>query len=232
MQMRGVLSTAGVVAVLALLSAPRAGDAQVVHRYAVGWMAGVEYMTELNSHPHPGFEVDPRSISPGLGFTVGLHVERWMGEAGRLGVRAQGSYQQPRMDLAWRDERREVNAFSGDVALMYRLISPLREGAFLPYVMAGGGASWYDLGPATAFDGTDASYDGQLRPMPLATVGVGVDTPPIGTWDNDPIRIRFELADHLVVRSPLRRTSDWQRHGSVHQMRFTVGVYSALGWIN
>lgn len=231
MQVRGVLSATSLVVVLALVCAPRDGVAQV-HRYAIGWTAGAEYVTELNSHPHPSLQLDARSISPGLGFTLGLHVERWIGMAGRVGVRAQGSYQQPRVDLAWRDERREINSFSGDVALMFRLISPSRQGAFLPYLVAGGGASWYDLGPANAFDGADASYDGQLRPMPLATIGLGVDTPAVGSWDNDPIRVRLELADHLVLRSPLRRTSDWQRHGAVHQMRFTVGVYSALGWIN
>jgi hypothetical protein len=226
MRTRGLLLTAAFAAAIALLSAPQHAVAQVRH-WGIGWTAGASYVTDLNSHPLPGYEADPRPILPGLGYTLGLHMERWLDGGGRFGVRAQGSFQQPRADLAWRGEHRAINAFSGDLSLLLRLLSPMRSGAVLPYLMMGGGAAWYDLGPADAFAGADASYDGHLRPMPLAIFGLGVDTPQVGMWDNDPIRIRFELADHMVVRSPLRRTSDWQRHGSVHQVRLTVGVYTS-----
>lgn len=228
MQTRRFLPTAGVAAVLALLSAPDHAVSQV-HRYGIGWTAGAGYMTELNANPLPGYEADPRQVSPGLGYTLGLHVEKWNGGSGRFALRAQGSFQQPRVDMAWRGQRRAVNAFSGDVSMLFRLLSPKREGAVLPYLMVGGGAGWFDMGAATALVGADASYDGQPSPLPIMTFGLGADTPSVGRWDNDRLRIRFELADHLLLRSPLRRTSDWQRHGSVHQLRFTIGVYSATG---
>jgi hypothetical protein len=226
MRTRGLLPTAAIAAAIALLSAPHHAGAQV-DRFGIGWTAGAAYVTDLNSHPLPGFEANPRSIAPGLGYTLGLHMEKWLDGGARFGVRAQGSFQQPRADLAWRGEHRVMNAYSADLSLLFRLLSPARTGAVLPYLMMGGGGSWYDVGPEDDFAGTDASYDGRLSPLPLAIVGLGADTPPIGRWDNDPLRIRFELANHMVVRSPLRRTSDWQRHGSVHQLRFTVGVYTA-----
>jgi hypothetical protein len=226
MRIRGLLPTAAVAAAIALLSAPHHAAGQA-RRYGIGWTAGAAYVTDLNAHPLPGYEANPRPISPGLGYMLGLHLEKWLDEGDRLGVRAQGSYQQPRADLARPGEHRAINAFSADLSLLFRILSPMRTGAVLPYLMMGGGGSWYDVGPADAFAGADASYDGRLLPMPLAILGLGADTPVVGMWDNDPIRIRFELADHVVVRSPLRRTSDWQRHGSVHQLRLTVGVYTA-----
>lgn len=204
-----------------LVAGPTNAEAQA-HRYGAGWTAGASYLTDLNP------STSARSLSPGAGFVLGLHVDRWYGADGRIGVRYQGSYQQPRFD--WSPGRRSIDAVGADVSALYRLMDPAEEGPALPYLTAGLGAVWYDLGtgPDTFFPEADAFHDGGSRLLPLVSFGVGADVRSPWNWDTFPVRLRVEVADHMTFGSPLRRASDGSRYGPVHHLRFTVGAYSAI----
>lgn len=209
----------------AALLLPAAHDAEAqAHRYGAGWTAGASYLTDLNPSPAGS----ARAISPGAGFVLGLHVDRWYGSDGRIGVRYQGSYQQPRFD--WSAGGRSIDAVGADVSALYRLMNPADEGPALPYLTAGLGAVWYDLGTGsdTFFSAADAFHDGGSRLLPLVTFGVGADVRSPWNWDTFPVRLRVEVADHMTFGSPLRRESDGSRYGPVHHLRFTVGAYSAI----
>jgi hypothetical protein len=226
---RDLLPSAMVVATLTLLGSP-AGAVGQAHRTGIGWAAGGVYVTELNSHPLPGYEpLGARELLPGLGYAVGLHVDKWYGGSARLGFRLRGFYEQPSGDEF--TGGRDITTLSGDLSVLLRPLSAAGDAPVLPYLTVGGGGIRYDLGASSTFAGSDASYDGVARVLPLISFGVGWDVPRVWSWDTYPVGLRFEAADLMVLRSPLRRTSDWQRHGSVHHLQFTIGLYSAFGQI-
>jgi len=210
---------------LLLLWPARDAEAQA-HRYGAGWTVGGSYVTELNVD---ATGPSPTAIDPGLGFLLGLHLERWYGASGRFGVRTQGAYLQPRVD--WTTGERKIDVASADVSVLMRLADPRREGAVLPYLTAGVGGIWYDLGTGddSFFAGADAYHDGASRVLPLVALGLGADVPSPWSWDSSPVRFRVEVADHVTFGSPLRRLADGSRHGPVHHVRFTLGAYSAVG---
>jgi hypothetical protein len=221
----GRMAGAGVaaLALLAALGLPGSAGAQV-HTWAAGFTTGGTWISDLN----PGATSDAVGVSPGLGAFFGIHADRWYGEAGRIGIRYQGAYQQPRFD--WTPGERRIDAASVDVAGLFRLIAPDDAGAALPYVTAGLGGIWYDLGRGepTFFGAADAYHDGRSRVLPLATFGVGVDVDFPWQWQRDPMRLRVEVADHMTFGSPLRQSSDESRYGPVHHVRVSVGLHSVL----
>jgi len=205
------------------LALPGSVQAQA-HGWAAGFTVGGSWISDLN----PGAASDAIGVSPGVGAFFGIHGDRWYGEAGRLGIRYQGAYQQPRFD--WTPGERKIDAASVDVSGLFRLIAPADAGAALPYVTAGLGGIWYDLGrgESTFFGAADAYHDGSSRVLPMATFGVGVDLDFPWQWQRDPMRLRVEVADHMTFGSPLRQTSDESRYGPVHHVRFSVGLHSVL----
>jgi len=213
---------------LALVVATAAPAEAQVHRYGAGWTGGGAFLTDLNSGARALDGQSPRDISPGVGFVFGLNVDRWYGDAGRIGVRYQGAYQQPQMD--WVRGPRRIDALSADVSALLRIIEPEDPGQVLPYVALGLGGIWYDLGTGqeTFFPEADAYHDGSSRILPSAIVGVGADVPFRWGWDGSPVRIRAEVADHISFGSPIRQVSDGSRYGAVHHIRFTIGAYSLL----
>jgi hypothetical protein len=62
----------------------------------------------------------------------------------------------------------------------------------------------------------------------MVAFGVGADVPAMWNWTSFPVKARFEVADHLTIGSPLKRQLDQSRHGPVHHVQFTVGLYSAV----
>ncbi len=220
----GIRLFAGLTLALGSVLATVAPVEAQVHRFGAGWSAGGTYLTDLN----PGAPGQAREISPGAGFVFGLHVDRWYGQDGRIGVRYQGAYQQPRVD--WVRGERKVDAFSADVSALFRILEPEDPDQVLPYVAAGLGGIWYDLGTGrdTFFPEADAYHDGGSRVLPAVILGVGADVPFPWGWDGSPVRVRLEVADHLTFGSPIRQASDGSRYGAVHHLRFTVGAYSVL----
>jgi hypothetical protein len=211
----------GLALALSLIASERA--AAQAYRYGAGWTAGGTYLTALNpSSSAVALEPDP-------GFLVGLHLERGYGSTARWVVRYQAAYQAPRFD--WAGGKRQIDAFSADVAFLARIIDPSSEGAFLPYLMIGAGGIWYDLGrgPSTTYAPANAYHNGESIILPLGAVGLGVDVPiGLSSFDAAPVRIRLEAADHVTLGSPLHRVSDRERYGPVHHVRFTVGAWAAI----
>jgi hypothetical protein len=211
------------VAVALLLSAPDQVDAQSANVFGAGWSAGVTHVTDVNADAPNGAQ----AIEPGTGFVVGLYVDRWLGTIGRLGVRTQASYQQPRFD--WSDGRRKIDTGSADLSVLFRPILP-SEGNVLPFLTAGVGGIWYDLGTSQTptYAEADAYHDGRSRILPTAVVGLGVDLPFPMEWNRLPVSLRVEAADYITINSPLRSLESGDRHGAVHNLRFSIGLYSTL----
>lgn len=216
-----VLFALGLVAGLLLI--PAEAQAQSPRTFGAGWAAGASYVTEVN----PDAAIGATEVSPGAGFVVGMYVDRWMGGTQRVGVRVQGAYEQPRFD--WVDGRRKIDTGSADVSLMLRPLSPM-DGDVLPYLAGGLGAVWYDLGSGSpvSFPQAGVLHDGRSRLLPTGVLALGVDVPFPLEWHRLPVSLRFEAADHITIRSPLKRVSDGDRLGAVHHFRFTVGLYSTL----
>jgi hypothetical protein len=227
MQIRRTAPVAAALAGMVLLTAANSAESQV-HRYGAGWTVGGTYVTDLNIDATTGEGVSPTPIAPGLGFTLGLHLEKWYGSSGKMGVRYQGSYQQPRVE--WTGGQKKIDVVSADVSVLYRFTDPAVEGAVLPYLTLGVGGIWYDLGRGRSltFNGADAFYDGAGRVLPMVAFGIGADVPAMWNWTSFPVKARFEVADHLTIGSPLKRQVDQSRHGPVHHVQFTVGLYSAV----
>jgi hypothetical protein len=196
--------------------------AQAQVTWGAGWSAGASHVTEMN----PDAAAGAVEVSPGTGFVFGLFADRWIGTDQRFGVRAQASYQQPRFD--WATGERKIDTGSVDATLLVRPVVP-EDGSVLPYLGLGAGAIWYDLGTTeTDFPQAGAFHDGRSRILPTGVVALGVDFSAPFDWHRLPVSVRLEAADHITVRSPLKRVTDGERHSAVHHLRFTIGLYSTL----
>lgn len=216
--------TALTIGLILLGGAPSAAAGQSADGFGAGWFAGGSYLTSLNSDA-AGSEVE--DLAPGAGFSVGLHLEGWYGEERRLGVRVDGAYQQPRFD--WVQGQRKVDVGSAHVSTILRLL-PLEEDRMAgPYLGAGVGGSWYDLGtgPGTTYSPADAYHDGSSRILPSVQLAAGVDIRTPWSRGRAPVNLRLEVADH-ISRSPLRNPDDSSRHDIVHNVRFTLGAYAVI----
>ncbi len=232
MSLRSVVG-AGLLAVAALAAAPFHPCAPVhlvaqTHPWGAGWTAGLTDIGALNTDASLPGGGAPAPIEPGAGALLALHVDRWYLDDGRLGVRVQGAYQQPRLD--WGASTRRIDTFSADLSLLVRPLSPDDEPPLIPYLALGAGGIWYDLGRGreTSFADADARHDGRQRLTPVGLVAIGFDVPIPWSWYRQEVRVRVEAADHVSLRSPLRRLSDGDRHGPVHHLRFTIGLHSAF----
>jgi hypothetical protein len=211
----------GTALAAALALTPDTAEAQA-HRWGAGFSTGGTWLSDLN----PG--ADAEAVAPGLGAFLALHADRWYGQDARIGVRYQVAYQQPRFN--WVPGERKIDAASADVSALFRLVPPAQAGAALPWVTVGLGGIWYDLGRGepTFYGAADAYHDGGSRVLPVAVFGAGVDLDFPWQFQSDLVRLRLEVADHMAIGSPLRRTTDNERYGPVHNLRFSVGLYSAL----
>ncbi len=219
------LATAALV--VGLVANP--GEAQTA-KYGAGFVVGATHIGELNSGALALGGGSPVELKPGTGFILGVHFDSWYGESRRIGIRWQGSYQQPEVD--WANGQRDIDTLAADLSLLIRPVTPDRDEPVIPYLALGLGGIWYDLGrgPQTVFDPADAYYDGSSRVMPAGLVGLGVDIllPPSMQWHASPIRLRLEAADHITLNSPFKQLSQAERYGAVHHFRLTIGAYSAF----
>lgn len=101
-----------VVAGILSLGLPGAVNAQSP-QFGAGWMAGASHVTQLNSHATAA-----DLLEPGTGFVVGMHLDHWDGTQRRIGLRYQGSYQNPSFD--WCSGGRRIDALSADLSLHLR----------------------------------------------------------------------------------------------------------------
>ncbi len=199
-------------------------EAQEVPRYGAGWLAGASHVTELNP------DAVGTALEPGLGGIFAVHVDRWLGDSRRVGLRYQGAYQRPEFD--WSPGERRIHTASGDLSLLLRVLDPADGHRLLPFVAGGLGGTWYDLGtgPETTFSAANALHDGGSRILLTGVIGAAVDIVTPWTWDRYPMRIRLEAADHITFDSPLHRIDDRDRYGAVHHFRFTIGAHTVFSY--
>ncbi len=214
-------TAAFILALGGLAFAPAAAEAQA-HRFGAGFTTGGSWVSDLN----PG--ASGVSLAPGVGAFFGVHGDRWYGADGRIGIRYQAAYQQP--SFAWTPGDRKIDAASADMSAMFRIVRPADAGAALPFVSLGFGGIWYNLGRGepTFYSAAGAYHDGSSRILPAINFGLGADLDFPWQFQRDLVRLRLEVADHLTFGSPLRRSSDQERYGAVHHLRFSIGLHSAL----
>ena len=199
-------------------------EAQEVPRYGAGWLGGGSFVTELNP------DANGAALEPGFGGIVAVHVDRWLGDTRRIGLRYQGAYQRPQFD--WSPGERRIHTASGDLSLMARVLDPADGHRLLPFLAAGLGGTWYDLGtgPETTFSPANALHDGSSQILLTGVIGAAVDIVTPWTWDRYPMRFRVEVADHITFDSPLHRVDDRDRYGAVHHFRFSIGAHTVFSY--
>lgn len=216
----------GCAAAMALcVMLPAAGAAQD-YRSSVGWNAGAVWTSSLNAGAQDG-----RKLEPGAGWVLGLQGDHWFW-GGSFGVRLGGGYTH-HYGLEWTDGRQRIGNWTAEANLLARFFAPDPERVFAPYVAAGVGGVRYGLGRGDALTlaDADAYYSGRQRYRLAAQGALGLDVLSRWIFDDAPVFFRLEAADQVALESPLRRLSDGDHFGLVHNIRFTLGLHAGLGTV-
>jgi hypothetical protein len=211
---------------LALASPAAAQD----YRSSVGWNAGAVWTSRLNAGAEvDGFEGEARRLEPGTGWVFGVQGDHWLW-GGILGVRVGGGYTR-HYSLRWNDRTRQIGNWQGEASLVTRFLVPDPERVFSPYVAAGVGGVRYGLGRGdpVSFPEANAFYRGRQRYELAANGALGLDVITRWIFDDAPLFFRVEAANQVAFDSPLRRLTDRDDFGPVHNVRFTIGLHAGLG---
>ncbi|HSJ24312.1 MAG TPA: hypothetical protein VK929_06585 [Longimicrobiales bacterium] len=211
---------AHIVAALLLMAAPAAGQD---HNNAAGYGAGFLLPGAFN----PG--ASGSELAMDAGWVATAFGEAWHVAGGRLGARLNGMFSQRPLQVG--EENRDINTFAADASIIARLLSPTPGNAFAPFVSAGGGIVRYGLGRGMELDFPEAgvTYPGDDEIQWALVGGAGFDILPAGfRVGGNPLGIRVEVADHVVLRSPFRGT-DGERLGPIHNIRAGISLIG-LGW--
>lgn len=215
------------VIVSAVLALGVAGaSSSLAGQVAAGWTAGAGSFSELS--PDGGA---PVALSPTTVPVLGLHFDRWFGASERVAFRVAGAWQAP--EFEWVQGDRIIDVVSGDVSILIRAVTPQSEDGLsvLPYLVAGVGGIWYDLGDGdpAGFAAAGSFHDGRRHISPVVVYGAGFDLGLPFRWLGNPMRLRIEGADHFALESPLLNLTTSEREGAVHNYRITLGLHSLLG---
>jgi len=215
-------AAAGAAALLALAAAPALAQD---HTTAAGYGAGMVNFGAFN----PGTGAPDFALDPGLIVTA--FGESWHAAGGWMGAKLAGGWTQSPLPLGGEDAR-DINTWMLDASLLLRLMPPRDGGSFMPWVSAGGGLIHYGLGTgAPVFYGEQGViYPGDDQIQWTAVVGGGLDLLPRGfRVGGTPIGLRFEVADHVTLRSPFRAFEDEATLGPIHNIRFGASLIG-VGW--
>jgi hypothetical protein len=215
-----MLGFRGAMTALALAAAAAPAAAQD-YGWAAGYNAGGVWFSPLNEGGS-GSE-----LKLDAGWIMGLQVERWLG-SGRVGLRVNGALTERPLPLAGRSP--DIGIWMADAGVLLRLMPATPERAFNMFLSASGGAVRYKLGNGNFvnLDAADASYPGDDDPRWAVAAGLGADFITAWQWDNQPIGLRFEVVDHVAVKSPFNQISGGD-FSPIHNVRFVIGVFSGFG---
>ncbi|HEX6941119.1 MAG TPA: SPOR domain-containing protein [Longimicrobiales bacterium] len=193
---------AGTGLALLLASAPLAGQS---YRETLSLYGGGSWFSDLT----PQSAVETRLATNWL---AGFHVDRWAGR-GRIGLRLGGAYAQRMLTT---EVGPTFNLYTGEAALLFRLLSPDTRRRFVPYVALGGGAihvnSTTDASPA------DEYYVDPVT-KPLASVALGTEL-----FASSPVGLLFEVADHVLIESPFGDPAVADEFHPTHQAVVRLGL--------
>ncbi|HEX7050043.1 MAG TPA: SPOR domain-containing protein [Longimicrobiales bacterium] len=199
------LASAGLL--LLLVSAPLSAQ---THVGALGVYGGASRFSDLAPN-------DPIETRLATGWLAGLEIERWLG-SGRVGLRIGGDYAEREMETG---DGSDFNLYSGNAALLFRLLPPDPGRTIAPYVAIGGGALHVNsgLGPSLA-----ANFYQDPVTRPTALIGLGADLFP-----RNSAGLRLEAADRVIIESPFGDPATGRSIRPVHHGVVRLAVQLRFG---
>jgi hypothetical protein len=210
------------LALVGALSAATPAAAQD-YRFGAGWNVGGAWFSPLNTGASG--QADDLKLDPG--WIVGLQFEEWLG-SGRLGLRANGALSE--RPLTTPDDKRDIGFWLLDADVMVRFLPADADRRVNLFLSAGAGLARYALGRggSVVWQSAEASYDGNPKIKFAAAGGLGIDVLTSLRWDDEPIGIRFEVVDHVVLKSPFAPLSGGD-FDPIHNVRFVIGAFTGFG---
>ncbi len=220
---RRVLVVAGLVALLAAAGPAAAQD----HRFAAAWNAGGAWFSPLNTNAASVEGVSPADIQLDPGWVVGLQFEQWLG-GGRTGWRINGAVSERPLSLP--GGKRDTGIWFADFDLLLRLLAPEPDRRANASLSLGAGVVRYKLGKGDPrfFEAANAAYPGDDKARFVAAGGLNIDILTGLRWDGDPVGIRIEVVDHVMLTSPFDPITGAD-FGPVHNVRFVIGAFTGWG---
>lgn len=176
-------------------TAPLAGQR---YRETLSLYGGGSWFSDLT----PQSTVETRLATNWL---AGFHVERWVGR-GRVGLRLGGSYAIRRLTS---ESGPGFNLYTGEAALVFRLLSPDTRRSVLPYLALGGGALHVNS-TAGASPANEYYVDPVTKPLAVAALGTEL-------FASSPIGLQLEVADHVLIESPFGDPAAADAYHPTHQ---------------
>lgn len=209
----------GTAAAFAVASPAAAQD----YRFGAGWYVGGSWISPLNG----GATGQAEDIKFDIGWLAGVQFEGWI-DTGRLGVRLNGALSE--RPLSTPDGKRDIGMWLLDADLLLRFLPAVPGRKVNVFLSAGAGLARYSLGRGNAvvWESADASYDGNPKARLAFTGGLGVDALTALTWDDEPIGVRFEVVDHLLLDSPFASISGGD-FDPIHNVRFVISLFTGFG---
>jgi hypothetical protein len=214
--------------ILAVLLAAGGTDlAAQDYRFGAAYYAGGVYFTPLNPSAGSFEGASAHDIKLDPGWLVGLQFEQWFG-GGRIGARLNGAFTERPIDLP--GDNRQIGVWLADADLMLRIISPGPRNIVAPYISVGAGVVRYKLGRGNvlAYPPANAIYTGDDDPRWAGAAALGFDILTSWMWDDAPIGIRVEIADHVTLDSPFSEANG-DNFASIHNVRVVLGLFSGFG---
>lgn len=215
----------GLATAMALASAVPAAAQD--YRFGAAWNAGGAWFSPLNGGAAGvgGAAAEDLTFDPG--WIVGLQFEQWFG-SGRAGWRVNGALSE--RPLTSPGEKKNIGLWLADADLLLRLLPAEPDRTVNVFVSAGAGLVNYKLGEggSVVWESAGASYDGNEKVRFAAAGGLGVDILTSLRWDDEPIGIRLEVVDHVVLKSPFAPLSG-SDFDPIHNVRFVIGAFTGFG---
>jgi hypothetical protein len=192
------------------------------YRHTASYNAGGAWFSALNAGA--GATSD---IAFDVGWIMGLQFEQWLG-SGRTGWRLNGALSERPIGLPGGD--RDVGMWFADFDLLLRLLPATPERRINATVSLGAGMIRYKFGDGDPLFITqgNAVYEGDDSPLFAGTGGLSIDVLTGWRWDGDPVGLRFEIVDHLALKSPFEPIGGGD-FSPVHNVRFVIGAFTGWG---
>jgi hypothetical protein len=214
------------VALTAAAAVPAWGQA---YRFGAAWNAGGAWFSPLNGGAAGAAGAVAQDLTFDPGWIAGLQFEQWFG-SGRIGWRVNGAISE--RPLVSPGGKRDIGLWLADADVLLRLLPAAPERTVNVFLSAGAGFVDYKLGSggAVVWESAGASYDGNEKARFAAAGGLGIDVLTGLRWDGEPIGIRFEVVDHVVLKSPFASLSG-SDFDPIHNVRFVIGAFTGFGML-
>lgn len=181
------------------------------HRQALGLHGGGSWFSELS----PAESIETRLET---GWLAGLHVDNWASN-GRVGLRLGASYADRRLATG---SRSPFKLYSGELALLFRVL-PAEPGRFVaPYIAAGGGVMHVNA-PNGANPAQDDYHENPVT-SPIASIAAGADL-----FASSPLGLQIEIGDRIYIESPFGDPALADGFSPVHQVVGRLAVMVRTG---